>query len=216
MNRRQAGFSFIEILVVMSIIVVLASAVAVVIPYVLRKNKETGCVNNVSGLVTLMVAEYGASNKGWPKYNGKNFVLSLFLGGVVDTDNEQSLAAFFCPGDPLLRRDDVESARYKEINKDTLKSNDFHDLTSYAGRRAAEEDYLITLKVVTKGKPLMCDDDDGPLHHPNGIVIGFADKSVRLVEWEDLGLTEPEDSDRPEPFLGDSSVNEDLKALSSQ
>jgi prepilin-type N-terminal cleavage/methylation domain-containing protein len=215
-SRNQRGFSFIEILVVMSIIVVLASAVAVVIPLVLKNQKKTECVNHVRNMMDMMFSEFAVGHKGWPKYNGKNFVLALIAANAIDPENKRGLETFFCPGDSKFNLQSADVARYLEIkkNKTSLKGQDYHELTSYAGRRNADDRYAIDQRVIDKGKPIICDDDDGKPHHPDGIVIGNADRSIRLEEWDDLGLAEP-DEDEPEPFLGDVSPNKDLEAMSS-
>jgi hypothetical protein len=86
---------------------------------------------------------------------------------------------------------------------------DVRALTSYAGRRNAPTDraYVLTPAKLKKRVPIICDDDDGPCHHPDGLVVGYSDGSVRFVEWADLGMPEPADLDDPEPFLGDDAVD---------
>jgi prepilin-type N-terminal cleavage/methylation domain-containing protein len=214
MQRRQAGFSFIEILVVMAIITVLVGAVVVVIPRVLESSRQTQSINNVRNMLDLMINRQ--VKRGWQPYNGKNFVLYLVATGEIDARNKQNLETFFSPGDELYKLSKIDPERYKEINPTSLKSGDYHELTSYAGRRNAEKDFLITPDRQSMGVPIISDDDDGPLHHPGGLIMGFTNRSVSLREWEDLGIAPPENKDSPEPFLGDSGASEELRALSSQ
>jgi type II secretory pathway pseudopilin PulG len=214
MNRREAGFSFIEILVVMGIITLLVGMVAVIVPRVQESGRQTKSTANVRSMVTLMANRSTA--KGWPGYSGKNFNLSLVATGDVDIRNKDNLEIFFSPGDRLFTLDKADFARYKEISPKNLKAGaDFHELTSYAGRRNADRDFLITPDQESMGAPIICDDDVGNLHHPKGLVIGYTNTQVRFVEWNDLGMTPPEDADNPDPFLGDRAEVDLLRPLSS-
>ena len=213
MKRRQAGFSFIEILVVMAIITVLVGAVVVVIPRVLEKSRQTQSINNVRNMLDLMLDR--KIEKGWQLYDGKNFVLYLVAAGQIDIRNKQNLEVFFSPGDVHYALKAIDPARYKDINSNSLKNSHFPELTSYAGRRNGTQDFRITPDQESKGVPIISDDDVGPLHHPSGLIMGYTNRNVRLMEWEDLGISPPEDRDNPEPMLGDQATNEDLRALSS-
>ena len=84
---------------------------------------------------------------------------------------------------------------------------DVHDLTSYAGRRNTDRTHLITGDKIKMGVPVLCDDDDGPIHDPDGLVIAFTDGSARHYEWADLGMEPPEKPDDPAPFLGDDATD---------
>jgi len=208
---RQGGFSFIEILVVMGIISVLVSMVVVLIPMVQEKSRQTKSTDNVHSMVTLMVSRR-TSRGGWPRYSGKNFVLSLVATNQLDRRKKMNLEVLFSPGDVLYKLDDVDLDRYKDITKKALKNGtDFHELTSYAGRRNAERDFLITPDQESLSTIIICDDDDGPLHHPNGIVAGYSNGAARFLEWEDLDMSPPEDPDHPDEFLGDAGEGELMK-----
>lgn len=217
MKRREAGFSFIEILVVMAIITVLVGAVVVVIPQVLESSNQTGSINNVRNMLDLMINR--KVKRGWPQYSGKNFVLSLVATGEIDIRNKANLEVFFSPGDTWYTLEKATPERYKDISSTTLKGGgDFHELTSYAGRRngPGERDYIITANRESAVTPAISDDDDGPLHHTKGLIVGYTNRQVKFMEWEDLGMPPPADPDNPEAFLGDNAPTDDLRALSSQ
>ena len=211
MGSRQRGFSFIEILVVMGIISVLVSMVVVLIPMVQEKSRQSKSTDNVKSMLTHMVSRR-TSRGGWPRYNGKNFVLSLVATNQIDRRNKMNLEMLFSPGDVLYKLEDVDLDRYKDITKKALKNaTDFHELTSYAGRRNDERDFLITPDQESLGTIIICDDDDGPLHHPDGIVAGYSNGGARFLEWEDLDMSPPEDADNPDEFLGDAGEGELMK-----
>jgi prepilin-type N-terminal cleavage/methylation domain-containing protein len=213
-STRQAGFSFIEILVVMGIISVLVSMVVVLIPTIQERSRQTKSKDNVRTMITLMIGRRSEKvSGGWPRYSGKNFVLSLVATNQLDRRNQQNLEVLFSPGDSLYTMEDVDPDRYKDVTKSALKNDtDFHELTSYAGRRNSSNDreHVITPDDEKRGVMIICDDDDGPLHHPDGIVAGYTNGSVRFLEWEDLDIPVPEDARNPEPFLGDDSEHEQL------
>ena len=215
MQRRESGFTFIEILVVMGIIVVLMGMVAVIVPRAQEKAKQTESINNVRNM-SIIFSERSIK-KHWPRYDGKNFVLSLVALKLVDIRNPDNLAIFFSPGDEIYTQEMVAKERFADVTKQALQSGqDFHELTSYAGRRNGDRDYLITSDRMKMVVPIICDDDDGALHHPDGLVMGFTDGSAKFLDWEDLEMEEPVDANNPEPFLGDDATVERLMALSSE
>jgi prepilin-type N-terminal cleavage/methylation domain-containing protein len=215
MQRRQAGFTFIEILVVMGIIVVLMGMVAVIVPLAQERARQTESINNVKSIVTLLSER--SVKKGWPGYDGKNFTLSVVALGLVDARRADNLKIFFSPGDPVYTLEKATPERYKDIKKSALASGtDFHELTSYAGRRNHDRDFMLTSDRLKMVVPVICDDDDGALHHSDGLVMGYSDGSATFVDWEDLDMVAPDDPNEPEAFLGDSAGNDTLRALSSE
>jgi hypothetical protein len=210
---RQAGFTLVEVVVVVVLFKVFISVVLAVLPRVSEKARQTESINNVRNMLDLMIMR--KIKKGWQPFNGKNFVLYLVAAGEIDVRDPKNLETFFSPGDVLYTLDKVGVDRYREITLPSLKHGDFHGLTSYAGRRNAERDYLITPDAESQGVPVISDDDDGPLHHRDGLIVGYSNRSVRLMEWEELGIGRPADARDPEPFLGDSAAAENLRALSS-
>ena len=211
----QAGFSFIEILVVMGIISVLVSMVVVLIPNIQERGRRTKSKDNVRSMITMMIARRTErTTGGWPPYNGKNFTLSLIATNQLDRRNSQNLEILFSPGDTLYTLEKADQDRYKDVNKKALKNGtDFHELTSYAGRRNADREFLITPDQEKMGTMLICDDDEGPLHHPDGVIAGYSNGGARFMEWEDLDMMPPENPDDPEEFLGDNASNEELMKM---
>lgn len=217
MRRRQAGFSFVEILVVMSIIVVLAGMVTVIVPTIQEKGRQTESINNVRNLVQLLIGE--KMDRSWPRYSGKNFHLSLVPAGLIDARNPNNMKVYFSPGDETLKLGDVDVNRYKEISYQALKQGgmDNHELTSYAGRRNGEQEFRITPDKESQVVPIVGDDDYGNLHHPRGMILGYTDGAVRFVQWRDLDIAAPEEVDgEVDPFLGDDATAEVLEGLSSE
>lgn len=212
-RSRQAGFSFIEILVVMAIIGLLAGMVAALVPWVQENARQTKSKQNVKSLVTFMLGRRtGKVSGGWPRYNGKNFTLSVIATKDLDIRRKENLEILFSPGDQELILDDTDLKRYEDINKKSLKDGDFHELTSYAGRRNDESEHRINSDDESKGALIICDDDFGGLHHPDGLICGYTGGDVRFKDWEEFDMVQP-DPRNPDEFLGDAASHEDLQHM---
>ena len=217
MSAYQRGFSFIEILVVMGIIAVLTSMVVVLVPVINERARITQSQSNVGNLLKLMLARRTARAGGWPPYNGKSFVLDVVATRQLDPRNRQNLEVLYSPGDVYYRLENVETERFLAVTPKALRDGvDCGPLTSYAGRRNGEREHLISPDQERMGTLVLCDDDVGPLHHPAGIVAGYTNGGARFLEWADLDLTPPSDSDHPEGFLGDTAEAEALASLWGQ
>lgn len=210
---RQAGFSFIEILVVMAIIGLLAGMVAALVPWVQERARQTKSKENIKNIATFMIARRtGKVSGGWPRYNGKNFVLSVIATKDLDIRRKENLEILFSPGDQEFILEETDTKRYEDINKKSLKDGDFHELTSYAGRRNDETEHRITSDDESKGALIICDDDYGALHHKDGMVCAYTGGDVRFKEWEEFDMVQP-DPRQPDEFLGDAASHEELQHM---
>lgn len=218
MKRRQAGFSFIEILVVMSIIVVLVSMVVVLVPMIQEKAKRTKSIDNVRSMVMFYMNQDIPLKKGWPKFNGKNFVLYLVATGEIKKTDKDSLGILFSPGDNNYA---LESAGtqfgklYEEVTLQAMQQGGGHPawkaLTSYAGRRNGTPGHSIG----SDAELIICDDDDGKLHHDKGMVLGYTNGNAKFMDWSELGISPPGNPDDPTGLLGDNAPSDMLKHMSS-
>ncbi len=218
MKRRQAGFSFIEILVVMAIISVLVSMVVFVVPMIQENTRRTKSSDNVQQMIKYYIADGAGVSKPWPPYNGKNFVLWLVAAGKVDKRDDKQLQALFSPGDTNFGWEGSGGLKaYAALTKESLRTenSELLKLTSYAGRRNATDGHKLTPDELSRGALCICDDDEGALHHPKGLVIGYVNGAAKFVEWTDLDMSAPADTNNPENTLGDQSPNADLKHMSS-
>lgn len=217
MHRRTAGFTFIEILVVLAIIVTLMGMVAVIVPHVRIKAQRTQSLARVRDLA-LMLSDRSLES-GWPGHDGKAFVLSLVAHGLIDIRNPDNLEVLFAPGDVWYTLEKTPRALYGEVTPQALRAGaDVHTLTSWAGRRNNTRWHLITADRMRQTVPILCDDDDGPVHDPDGLVMGFTDGGARFYEWAELEMEAPADKDAPAPFLGDAATDGRgwLRALASR
>lgn len=214
----EAGFSFIEILVVMGIISVLVSMVVVVVPFIREKGKRTKSIDNVRTMILYYTGGGAGLERSWPKYNGKDFILWLVATNKISKGDDKQLEILFSPGDEYLTFEGAGGkAAYKDIVLVSLGSSNQNNqkLTSYAGRRNKEREHILSAAEQQNNAIIICDDDDGDLHHKDGLVCGYVGGAARFMEWSDLHMDPPADPKEPKGILGDNSPNEDLKHMSS-
>ncbi len=218
-DARQRGLSktgviwiVVGVIAVGVAVAVIVSMVAVVVPKIQEQQSVVKSQDNVKTLVTFIMMR--AQERGWNKYaySGKNLVLSPLVSGDVDDSDRANLEIFFSPGDTLYTLDMVDVERFGDVTGEALRADDdFHELTSYAGRKMADKKYW-AMGSASYTPMLICDDDDGPLHHIEGLLIGSMDMSARFATWEDLGIAQP-DPDEPDPFLGEDAAVNQLRAM---
>ena len=137
-RRRQAGFSFIEILVVMGIISVLVSMVVFVVPMIQEKTRQTKSVDNVRGMLLYYIGSGVGVQTSWPQYNGKNFVLWLVAMNKIDRRDDKQLQILFSPGDQHLTFDGAGGMKaYETLNKASLADREPRPVQAHVVRRAA-------------------------------------------------------------------------------
>ncbi len=169
-----------------------------------RRAQIRASMDNIRTLLVFMIARRtGKVTGGWPRYNGKNFVLSVVATNDLDRRRAENLELLFSPGGPTARPD---PKRFREITKLSLKEGNFQDCTSYAGRRNMNRDWLITPDQEKRGTPLIAD-----LHFDDVAIVGFSSGAVQVMTREQLGLG-PDDP----IVVGDKSKSEILQALSDE
>ena len=158
------------------------------------------CVNNVRQMSTIL-SEL-ARDREWPPYDGKNFVLSLVVDGVIDPTRVKNLELFFCPEDERHRLDEAGLERFRQLAPELLLERRFPELTSYAGlRREGRAAYQASGVV-----PII-----GCRHDFDGVALGLSNGSARYLDREDLGLG------RDDPLVfGEASPSPLLRHLSGE
>jgi len=203
MDRKQKGFTLIEILVVVTIIGVLAGLVVVLIPRGQERANIAECTNNQKQLVGTLVTL--GSTKFPSKYGGVNLLLFLYKAGHISYDKDK-LELLFCPGDET---DDFERAGGEKAFKDAdiAKAGEWGLLSSYAARDQTNRECAAS-KSSTEQQAMIADDSED--HHNNkGFVIAYSDGSVKFREkFEDWEI-----DIETEVKVGEGSAVEDLQCL---
>ena len=201
MDRKQSGFTLIEILVVVAIIATLAGLVALLIPKAQFEQNKIGCISNCSNLSKLLQLA-GKSN--YPAYSGAN--LLLYFVKRSDIEGKDNLQVYFCPGDTNAWQRSGGPEAFKPSNID-LRKHDYDDLTSYAGRRQLDKQ-CAAKRGATGTFVLMADQDEGH-HDKRGICVGLTGGGAKYRDKYDDYEMDPETV----LDIGESSAIEELKCL---
>ncbi|MCI0341440.1 MAG: type II secretion system GspH family protein [Planctomycetales bacterium] len=179
MVRKVAAFTLVELLVVISIIVVLASIITPVAMTIGRKAKVVECGTHLGELAKAIHLYYDSVGKGkrYPPHDGAKFVACLYRTGTV---KESRL--FLCPAAPEDENDDgalLKGAEADPVNEGAI---------SYAGRRNTPKspvsiDNLIRREVPESRIAVFCDrirsgGDQPTTNHGDTIVVSFLDGHV--------------------------------------
>jgi prepilin-type N-terminal cleavage/methylation domain-containing protein len=198
MDRKQKGFTLIEILVVVTIIGVLAGLVVVLIPKGQFEARKTECMNNVKNLTGLLVA-----GEKYPEHGGPNLLLYFVAKGDIPKDKDK-LKILFCPGDTQGLSNAGGPDAYKNLD---LNKREYDSLTSYAARDMKVKECAIR-KGDAKTYVLVCDEDED-YHDKKGFVVGLNDSSVK---WREKLDAWGKDIDTL-VVVGEASDIEELKCL---
>jgi len=197
--RRESGFTLIEIMIVMAIIVTLVGLVTVGVPMVLDHQDRVTCQNNLKQMGTMLVARRAAG--GWPADRGAGFLLRPLLHEDV---LQQNAEVYICPGDDELdpRVRDVTPEEYRDElllhlskfkdpkpGEDSRISGLEPDLISYAGRTRPvpkESSDKIPLGADRQGS------HGDTMHHKKGLNVLYHDGGVVFRERAYLGVPDDE------------------------
>ncbi len=184
MRSRQSGFTLIEILVVMAIIVSMAGAVMLIVQRGTRESKKTNCMNNLRQMGTVMVANHASGP--WPKKSGAGFLLDLWF---TSTEVQGDVKVFICPADENAVEDpggDVHKAMFEGLERKLETWPE--DITNYAARLTRSNPLRSSAK---ENQALACDRNgltgDDP-HHGDGLNVLFEDGKVEYLDRDKLGL----------------------------
>jgi len=212
----RAGFTLIELLAVITIIAILAAALAPQIPKIIDRANVTACRSNMLELFKSFEV-YKQRFKGeWPNEAGILFFLKLWK---VDTDDHSDAYAqrFTCPG---VKKGNLPGINGREPMEWFSNWNDLDStFTAYAGRDITKYPNIDkspgTQALVADDNELADTDTDPLPNHKYTTVILMADGSTKELDIADLRAKEviPESA---YPIAGPDSPVPELKTLSRE
>ena len=175
-ERRQRGFSLIEILVVISIIGLLMTLAFGPVQNAMEAGRVTKCMANLRGMGQSMGIYVSQRNKGrWPTDSGIRFLLTLVKHKQVTGKNTDM---FLCPG--TSDRNDTGASGEDGSSYEDWETLD-QTTISYAGRdqeaypiRGSDESVIV----------IASDDNEFGPNHKTITNYLFADGSVRSFDLE--------------------------------
>ena len=199
--RGEAGFTLVEILVVITIIAALIGIVAAVIPQAQQASRKLQCANNLKQIGGMLVERSTA--KGLGTRGGAAMLLNVYKLGMIRKGDER---VFLCPGDIIIRGQNIDDPefrkKYEAIDLDHVDPL----LCSYAGRNRKLYKILPDARE-KQAWACDCQGDDGRTgHHKGGLNVLYDDASVVFMDRESLGL-QPEDP----IIVGNESTHELLR-----
>ena len=192
MRRKTQGFTLIEIMVVITIIAGLVTAVAIMVPKMQETARQTSCLSNLNGLGQMYITK--AMEKGSAaaaqRYSGVALWLSYRKTGKEGILRGQE-KALMCPGDPnfLLPENEEDRKQWDNIDLDNPQDN----LCSYAARDFKAH----AINIESPNKEIIGCDRQGSNgrtpHHKGVIICTFNEGDAQKMTREDLGIATDED-----------------------
>ena len=198
-RRVAAGFTLVEILVVITIIAALISIVAAVIPQAQQASRKVQCANNLKNIGTMLVQRM-TSGKGMGTKGGSAMLLYTYKLGMIRKGDEK---VFLCPGDIIVRQQNLDDPDFRKRYDNIDVNNIDPDIISYAGRNKKTH----PIKADSREKQAWaCDCQGADMrtgHHQGGLNVLFDDGSVEFKDHEALGI---QNVDEPVVIGPDSNV----------
>ena len=182
-RRVQAGFTLVEILVVITIIAALISIVAAVIPQAQQANRKVQCANNLRNIGGMLVQRM--TGKGLGIKGGAAMLLNVYKLGMIKRGDEK---VFICPGDAITRGQNLDDPEFRKLYDSIDLNNIDPMMISYAGRNRKTH----PLKADSRDKQAWacdCQGADGRQgHHHAGLNVLYEDGSTVFQDTEFLGV----------------------------
>ena len=205
---RRAGFTLIELIAVMAIIMILAVALLPRVNAAFENAQVTACQANLRKIGEGLVQYHGIKGR-WPRDPGVGFIAAIVAEGIWE-DTETSTKTLSCPA--------VES-EYLTPSMDGLPLGDWYtdrtrvdgSWSAYAGRDT--RNYPLRKFPASGKKILVSDDNDPEGNHRLMTNVLFGDWAVRGIDVFEEREQGRADEEQEFVIVGPDARREDLRAL---
>jgi prepilin-type N-terminal cleavage/methylation domain-containing protein/prepilin-type processing-associated H-X9-DG protein len=184
----QAGFTLVELLVVMAIIATLAALVVPMVFSAQETASRTECANNLKAIGEAFISYKVQKGKRrfYPRYNGKKFVVALYRSGIL-----RDAKVFICPS---TDDDNNDGQDYGGVNSDCRADVEV-GTCSYAGRQNKKGSPYGILKWANQKRvpgskiAVVCDGlvqvgEEWKFNHGDGTNVLFLDGHIDFLDLE--------------------------------
>ena len=193
-NRRQAlraGFTLIEILAVIAIILILMTFLLPRVVTAIQQGKVTACQANLQQLYKDLVV-YHMKHERLPTGSGVKFFAALITDGDVE-NTAKNAKRMTCPAVETSALPGIAAIKDPE---EWFKNIDVVDgsFSAYAGRDMKQ--FPLRSWPGSGKEPLIADDNDGEMNHPTSTCVLWADGTttvIELLELREKGLLTADD-----------------------
>lgn len=188
LHLRRAGFTLVELLVVMAIIATLAALVVPMVFSAQETANRTECANNLKAIGEALIQYKTQKGKRrfYPRYDGKKFVVALYRSGIL-----QDAKVFICPS---TADDNSDGMDYGGVNSDP-RADVPPGTCSYAGRMNAKGSPYGILKWANQKRvpgskiAVVCDGlvqvgEERKFNHGDGANVLFLDGHIDFLDLE--------------------------------
>jgi prepilin-type N-terminal cleavage/methylation domain-containing protein len=187
-DRKQAGFTLVEILAVMAILGLLFTLAMPMIGKVRASGNLRKCQNNLRQIAMSLQNYVDERNRQrWPKESGVKFMLVLARDGEI---RGEAMDIFVCPGtDDVTWYDDSDAVPGRGFEDwDNIDTS----CISYAGRD--NKTYPLNKNRLSE-EIIAADDNEGFPNHEHITNFVYADSRVSQVDVKDFREELPEDAE---------------------
>jgi prepilin-type N-terminal cleavage/methylation domain-containing protein len=180
-SSRRGGFTLIEMLAVMAIILILMTFLVPRIKTAIDQGKITACRANLGELYKQLVV-YDMKHGDLPKGSGVKFFAAVIADGDLE-DTPENAKKMSCPA---VKPSALSGLASMDDPREWYKHLDQIDGTysAYAGRDMKQ--FPLRSFPGSGEEPLIADDNDGDMNHPTTTCVLWADGSVTTIELLEL------------------------------
>ncbi len=187
-RRRRAAFTLIELLAVILIIAILATALLPMVTDAIRSSEVTACQKNLQNIYQGILL-YRTKYKELPHESGVRFFAQLYSRKAIE-NTKTNAERLTCPAVDKGSLA-IGELPWEEWWTDLERIDGGY--SAYAGRDCKHH----PLRQLDGNEPLIADDNDPQMNHPTTTNVLFGDGSVQTFELEVLeeqGLLMPDEA----------------------